>query len=84
MTYLLCGLATYFVVSLLQYVMTMPQWAWRLAMLVAGTGFLVACVPARWYLGAAVAGVSVLVQRIEDLLLVKTDEARIGIVRRSR
>jgi hypothetical protein len=62
----------------------MPQWAWRLATFAAATGFLVASVPARWYLGPAVAGISVVVQRIEDLLLVKTDEARIGIVRRSR
>lgn len=84
MTYLLLGLGTYFLVGLFQYAVTMPPWAWRLTTLAVSAAFVVASVPDRWYLCPAVSGIAVLAQHVEDLLLVKTDETRVGIVRRNR
>jgi hypothetical protein len=83
-TYLLLGLATYFLVGLVQYVVTAPPWAWKLADLVVGTAFAVAVVPGRWYLGPAVAGVATLAQRLDDLLLCRADESRFNVVKRYR
>jgi hypothetical protein len=83
-TFLLLGLATYFLVGLVQGVATAPPWAWRVAHLVLGTALAVAVVPGRWYLGPAVAGVATLAQRLEDFLLCRADESRFAVVKRYR
>jgi hypothetical protein len=83
-TYLLLGLATYFLVGLVQDNVTAPSWAWKLASLAVGTVFAVAVVPGRWYFGAAVAGVAILAQRLDDLLLCRADESRFNVVKRYR
>lgn len=84
MTYLLLGLATYFVVELLRSFVRAPSWAWMLAYLVVGTIFVLVKEPNTWYLGPAVAGIALLTQRADDLLLCRADESRQNVVTRFR
>jgi hypothetical protein len=83
-TYVLLGLGAYFVVELVRSFFTAPAWAWKIVALITGIGFALVKNASNWYLGFAVAGVALIAQRIDDLLLCRADESRFDLMKKYR
>jgi hypothetical protein len=79
---LFAGVGLFFCTVLAQTFIEAPRWVWKLVELIGGTIFVLVIDPGVWYLAPAVAGVSLLLSRLEDLLMTKADEARFNIMNR--
>jgi hypothetical protein len=77
------ALAVFFVVSTAQNFIEMDLRWWLLVMLVLSGAGLALCGDLRWWYGSpAIAGIGLLVLRVENLLMVKADESLVAINRR--
>jgi hypothetical protein len=82
--YLLGALAVYMIWMLIQTWISAPEWAWYVFVAVLGiiTGLIIDA--DAWYWGIGIAGASVLVRRVDDLLLVTADRVRVDVLRNTR
>ena len=84
MTYLFMALAVFTVVRLLHFVIDAPEWVWQLGIIAASAAIVL--FPwqegEHWYMVLAVPGIVCFLQLLENLLIVKSDEALSTIQRR--
>lgn len=83
MVFVLIALAVFFIVTTLQGFVTAPNWFWPALMLVVALVGLWLCGDIEhWYGAFAISGIALLILRVENLLLIKTDETLARIKRR--
>lgn len=77
------GIGVFFILTSLQLLVEIPDWAWSLSTLVLGFAAWGLCSrDQQWYVAFPVAGISTLILRVENLLLVKADETIASLRRR--
>jgi hypothetical protein len=83
MTFLLIGLGVFFVTSLAQNFIEMDLRWWLLVLLVLSVAGLALRHDLQvWYGSPAIAGIGLLILRVENLLMVKGDESLVNLNRR--
>jgi hypothetical protein len=84
MEYFLGALAVFWLWTLLQIVVSAPEWFWYVAITVFGlvAGLLIDS--DSWYWGLGVTGGSLLLRRLDDLLLTTSDRARVEVLRHTK
>lgn len=84
MTFVLIALAAFFIVTTIQTLVSLHDLWWALALLVVSLVGLWLCGDlAHWYGAFAIAGIGLLILRVENLLIVKADES-LSVIRRYR
>lgn len=88
MNYILIAVGIYALLTLLAYLdmlWWLEGWVWRFAALALGVAAVTILIdPGLWYLGLGTGGLSVFAQRLDDLLMVKADEAMYNTTRGRR
>jgi hypothetical protein len=84
MEYVLGALAVFWIWIVVESVVSMPEWAWYVAITAFGllTGLVIDL--DTWYWGLALSAVAYLLKRLDDLLLVAADRVRVEVLRRTQ
>ena len=82
MTFLLIALAAFFVVTTVQTLVSLHDVWWAVSLLIISLAGLWLCGDtSHWYGAFAIAGIGLLILRVENLLIVKADES-LSVIRR--
>ena len=84
MEQLIGALAVFWVWTLVQKWVEAPEWAWYLGITVLSIGWQLLVAPEDWYYGVGIAGLTLIVRRIDDLLLLLGDRVRVDVLRTTR
>jgi hypothetical protein len=83
MEFLLIAFGAYWVTRVIRLPIEAPEWVWDLFTLIPSiAGLALTGSINYWYSAPALAGMAVLLQRVEDLLMTRADEARVAAMRR--
>jgi hypothetical protein len=82
--YLLGAFAVYWVLIVVQRWVTAPEWAWWAATTVLGLGAQLLIAPEDWFWGVGIAGLAFLIRRLDDLMLLASDSAKVSVLRNTR
>lgn len=84
MPYVLSALAVFWVIRIAKGYFSLPSWAWNLVRLALSVGAVIVAIDkGHWYYSLSVAGGSALIEMVDDLLMVKSDEL-LSRIRRPR
>jgi hypothetical protein len=84
MEYVIAALAVWWVwLAVLPWI-TAPEWFWTILITVLGIGAALLIDPSTAYWGLGIAGGSLLVKRVEELLLLVADRVRVDVLRNTR
>ena len=84
MEYLLGALAVFWILAVVQRWVDAPEWVWWLAITVLSVGAQLLIDPSEWFWGVGIAGLSHLIRRLDDLVLLASDSAKVSVLRNTR
>lgn len=85
MTLLVLSVGVYAVLTLATFFMDIDGWVWRTLAILLGIGSAILAEGLdHWYLGVGIGGLAVMTLRVEDLLMIKADEAKDNVMRGRR